>query len=245
MDTEPNVRVIGPDDGLDDATNPGPDAGNRLPESRIEERDDATQRTDDGISGVKNFAGFPLVSPIDLGDGNRSNEPRPTEFRSGRRGRPLGSKNRTTAERNTQTPPPNNLENIEELLVSLHFMGAKLLDVPEIELTQDESRKLMKAVKDVAKYYNVAFDPKKLAIFHLMTAMGGIYGPRAVAIYRRKTAGPKKEPGKLINIDRSKTGPQATPSPAPKTDATKPIDLSQLTPSQLWNENGESEQFAT
>lgn len=105
-------------------------------------------------------------------------------------------------------------------------MGAKLMEIPELELTKEEGGRLTRAVKEVAKHYNVAMDPKKLAIFQLVAVAGGIYGPRAVAIYRRSN----RQRPQLINIEPKQPAPKE-PSAAPRANGPVPIRL--FTPSQM------------
>jgi hypothetical protein len=100
-----------------------------------------------------------------------------------KRGRPPGSRNGVKSQ--TSGDLRLNQLDIAELLFSIHLMGAEILKTPELELDKDESVKLADAIKNVGQYYNVLFDPKKVAIFQLAIVAGGIYGTRLFAIRNR------------------------------------------------------------
>lgn len=232
MDQATSVRFID-----DSEPEPGNGGGNNLAETGSPE----PQRTDEPIDEPVRLGGIPQLSPIDIGTGTGYSEPR-TDYPK-RRGRKPGTRNRTPEERaadgRTQAQTSLHLiDNIEEVLVSIHFMGAKLMEIPELELSTEDARKFTKAVRNVASHYNVSVDPKKMALFQLATAVAGVYGPRAIAIYnRKKTVVPKKEPAKIVPIDQVKPAP-------PKPEAVRTIDLSQTSPSQLWSEAPNSEPFS-
>jgi len=106
-------------------------------------------------------------------------------------------------------------------------MGAQILSIPEMELDQTEAAKLAASFKNVAKYYNVAVDPKKLALFELSTTVGAIYLPRVIAVMKkpREPKEPKQVGPQLVP---KATAPQTAPQPpAPKLE----------TPSQMWAES--------
>lgn len=95
-----------------------------------------------------------------------------------RRGRPAGSKN--TGGKQTTKEVSQDLTGI---LVSLHFMGAAILKTPELQLSEDEGKKLGAAIARVnSEYGNIILPPKTAAWINLMMVGGAIYGPRAIAI---------------------------------------------------------------
>lgn len=104
---------------------------------------------------------------------------------------------------------------LTDLLFSIHLMGAEFLSTPELELDRDEAKKLGDAITEVGKYYNVSFDPKKVAIFQLAITAGGIYGVRFVAIRNRlkqsqeKIGGPQPVPPKAASPEPQKPAPRA------------------------------------
>ena len=182
------------------------------PTGRIEEHSEPN-------NGSAKHAGFDIISPIDLtgtddNRGDNSSEPR-------RRGRPKGSRN------TPKTPQGNLTDHLEDLLLSVHMMGAAFLKVPELELDADEAKRLSDSVKQVAEYYPVVFNPKKLAIANLVITLGTIYGTRAVAIY--KTA-PKRAPATVTPI--RPPAPAAQPAPQPQTPPAAKVEVpSQINPS--------------
>ena len=105
---------------------------------------------------------------------------------------------RAGAESTEQTQVHLSKISVEDVLYSLHLMGAEIFSTPELELDTVEAKKLGDAIQNVAKYYNIGFDPKKVAIFNLVTVAGMIYGTRFVAVRNRIKAA------------------KATISPAPK-----------------------------
>lgn len=85
-----------------------------------------------------------------------------------------------------------NKMDISDVLYSMHLMIAAGLKVPELEIDKDEAKKLGDAINEVAKHYTVEFDPKHVAVFNLCMVVGGIYGPRALAIIHTRKSGPVK-----------------------------------------------------
>lgn len=80
---------------------------------------------------------------------------------------------------------PKKLVSLEQAILSLHDMAAGIFGIPELSLSEPEAKALNDAVLEVSKYYVSAFDPKKVAIFNLVTCMGGIYAVRVMA-YRNR-----------------------------------------------------------
>ena len=75
--------------------------------------------------------------------------------------------------------------NLEDLLYSLHLMGAEFLKTEELALDKDEAKELAKAIKIVGSYHAMKFDPRKMAYFNLATVMATVYGTRLVAILNK------------------------------------------------------------
>jgi len=87
------------------------------------------------------------------------------------------------------------------MLFSIHLMGAAFLKVPELMLTEDESKQLGDAVTRVTELYEVPLmDEKTLAWVNLAIVASGIYGPRTVAVVVNK----KKEAKPTIVPPRPK-----------------------------------------
>lgn len=130
---------------------------------------------------IPKLAGFELHSPGDFVDGGIDSGD--SDSGSGkRRGRPRGSKNGTK----TETKAPHNLaDGIEKLLLSVHAMGSVFLHCPELELDPMEAKLMASSIRDLSKHYQVALDPKKLAMVEFGTVLASVYGLRGVMIYKR------------------------------------------------------------
>jgi hypothetical protein len=177
-------------------------------------------------SEPETIAGYPAISPIEWTNAGTDIGSSPTK----RRGRPPGSKNRgnagTNSERSTEKAQTN-LADLDGLILSAHLMVAKILSVPELELDEKESEKLANSIRNVAKHYTAILDPKKIAIFELTCCVGSIYGPRAIAIYKNTERKPK-----LVKMTEKREPEQQRPASGEK------VSLSELSPSQIWNEGG-------
>lgn len=98
-----------------------------------------------------------------------------------KRGRPRGSRNGTYA----KTAKTGAVTSLENILLSLHFFGAVLLQTPELELTEEELKKLATAMARVSSLYDDRINPKLVAWVDLACVAGAVYGPRAIAIGAR------------------------------------------------------------
>ena len=191
-------------------------------DDRIEDR---TQRHE-VINGFEVESG-PFTEPIrDAGTGDGTGgEPRRTK--SGKiDGRTLRGKRGTKASEESVRLSSISLET---LLYSIHLMGAEFLACKELELEKDESKKLADAIQDVGKFYNVAFDPKKVAICQLAVIAGGIYGPMFVQVRRRLKAERTRQPLSATPINQPR--PQAS-QPAQNPAQARPV--SEMSPSDLF-----------
>lgn len=123
------------------------------------------------------------------------------------RGRPKGSRNKPgPGPAEAKQESSLNVNGIEKILYSLHAMGASLFSIPELEITEDEARRISKAIAGVSDQYKVMIDPRRAAQIDLVRELGTIYGSRAIAFYLRK----KAEQAKPINA-----APQRAPAPPP------------------------------
>jgi hypothetical protein len=80
------------------------------------------------------------------------------------------------------------LEGIEGILLSVHMMGATLLKVPEMVMSEPEAKNLSEAIARVASHYDVGASEKTLAWVNLAVVAGGLYGTRAYAYHLRLKA---------------------------------------------------------
>lgn len=71
------------------------------------------------------------------------------------------------------------------MLAVIHGGIALATNVPELTLTDDESRELAKATVPVLEQFNFVPDPKYAAIFGLLMVAGKIYVPRGYMIRAR------------------------------------------------------------
>lgn len=112
---------------------------------------------------------------------------------------------------------------IEDMIFNVHAMLASFVSVESLAIDKDEAKQLADAINEVNKFYNVGFDPKKVAIFNLVVVAGKIYGTRAVALYMDSKSKAPAEPGPRL-VKRE------TPPPAP--EAVRPV--SEMSPSDLF-----------
>jgi hypothetical protein len=196
--------------------------------------DGSVRESQGGGTEPPSIGGFRLIDPGELGDsGSGGAAPK-------KRGRPKGW--RKSVESPASETPKNLIANIESLLLSVHFMGAKLLEVPELELDEEEAKKLADAIRRVAEFYPVALSPKKLAWAEFSFAMAGVYGPRVIAIYKKA---PKQQPGpRAVPRQQAQSqaqshqpvnhpGPSQAATPRPLTSASAP-----RVPSEMWPQSG-------
>lgn len=98
----------------------------------------------------------------------------------------------------------------------MHTMVAGFADIPEIEISKEESALMAEAIAEVASHYNATLDPKAMAWFGFAGAMGAVYGPRVAAIRLRKAM--EKSGGKNtgnLSVIKTNTGPLVNGFPLP------------------------------
>jgi hypothetical protein len=127
---------------------------------------------------------------------------------------------------------------LTEVLFSLHQMGAAFFAVAELELDKTEAEKLGSAIKEVAKFYAVSFDPKKLAIFNLAIVAGGIYGTRFVAIRTRMRIEKGKDNLRVMPSDAEPAQAKGKVNGAPAVQPASVPQRRPQTPSDLWPQSG-------
>lgn len=97
-----------------------------------------------------------------------------------KRGRPAGS---GSGQRKTSKENKNDLGS---LLQGLHFMAAKITSIAELELDDDEAKKLGAAVAKVNDYYGGMAIPEWVEVWSgFAMAAGAIYVPRVIAYSNR------------------------------------------------------------
>jgi hypothetical protein len=131
-------------------------------------------------------------------------EPEPGEQRDRKRGKrgqpssskPSGNKSSTKA------------ADLGDLLLSIHFMLSKCMQIPELELDEEESAKLAKSMKRVGDLYGGMVVPEKiLAWGDLAASLGTVYGPRFVAYnLRKKKEKPQQGPVTIDGLSGKRVG---------------------------------------
>ena len=103
-------------------------------------------------------------------------------------------------------------------MLSIHLGLATSLKVPEIELSDEEAKRLAEAIARVQQEFpETKMPPKVMVLLNLAGVAGAIYGQRIVAVRLRHLAeasGPAPGPG-------PGPGPRQAPAPAPA--APEPI----------------------
>lgn len=204
-----------------------------LPNSFDAGADNHRSDTTDGVSSggagdpgtpADTINGFESFNPV---DGNPDGGTRT------RRGRKPGSKNRANGD---SPKAKGNLEGLEMLLLSVHFMGAVILSTPELQLAETEANTLARALSNVAAQYNQDMNPRTLAWVNLAMVSAGFYGARAIAIRNRwaeekaaKAAQQPQRPNNVTDFPAPGAAPKQPnqnaqrPAPAP-APAAGPMD---------------------
>jgi hypothetical protein len=75
----------------------------------------------------------------------------------------------------------------------VHLGLASVSKCPELKLEESESQALAQATTNVMREFDMAPDPKVVAVVGLITTASTIYGPRVYMISRRKTEDKEKK----------------------------------------------------
>ncbi len=118
------------------------------------------------------------------------------------------------------------------MLFNLHAMAASFVNVDKLAIDKDEAKQLADAINEVNKFYNIAFDPKKVAIFNLCVVAGKIYGTRLVAVYvdRKATKAATGDPASAA----APTAPGPTLVKQNRQADAPPRPVSEMSPSDLF-----------
>lgn len=217
--------------------NPEPTAGVKEPTGKVEPPSAGPDAIGEPVPRQLRINGFDTVDPGSL--------PNDRDGRDGgkrKRGRPPGRHGpyNKRHEPAAQAPPPDHLElkDLDSLIAIAHFTCARILEIPELELTQEESERLADATRKVAKHYAISLDPKRMALVELLFTAGGIYGPRVIS-YAKRTGAPKTRIPPLP-VQPAGTG-AAAPAPEPvPAQSTPPPEMPRrngaTVPSEIWQE---------
>lgn len=143
------------------------------------------QPDETGNHKLEIIAGFPSGSfekdsdpGFWTGTGTES-EPEPAATGTGtgkRRGRPPGTKNRTSKETIPSDLAAVNQRNLAGFITTAHVVLANLTGIKELGLlSESDAQEYAVNVTEVAKYYVKEIDPKAIAIFNLVTFQCGLY----------------------------------------------------------------------
>jgi len=140
-------------------------------------------------------------------------------------GRSLRRLNRESIGKNTtEKPLPVINISLTDVILNIHNIGASLLRSELVKLDPSEAEQLSKAVQEVNKYYGANFDPKKVAMFNLITCAGSIYAPRVIAAMNMRD---------VKKVDQPAPAPNTVPINTAKNNVPK-RDISTMTPSELF-----------
>jgi hypothetical protein len=81
----------------------------------------------------------------------------------------------------------------EDAIQAIHLGIAALAHAPEMELDDEEAKKVTLALDRLAGHYNVQPTETQKVWMQFFGAMSAVYGSRAVAIYKRVTKDQKKD----------------------------------------------------
>lgn len=154
-------------------------------EDRLEtdEHDESVDGDEHTASGTTDeSSGYYIVEPTTFGSGTGTGSDPGTGSGTGRkRGRPAGTGKKSKAKISEAT------QALTGLLYSTHLMLANFMDAEELAITEDEADQLGKSVVRVSQLYDIGIIGEKAAAWtNLAIAMGSIYGPRVIAISKRK-----------------------------------------------------------
>jgi hypothetical protein len=102
------------------------------------------------------------------------------------------------------------------MFVGLHVLLAERTQTPEIAISDEEGRAMQVAAQNVLRHYSVAASQKTLDWIALWACVGGVYGPRVVAIAVRRqseTAAKKPPRGQVIRLHKTNGEPPKSPGP--------------------------------
>lgn len=116
------------------------------------------------------------------------------------------------------------------------FLG-NIAGAPELFLTEEEANEISEAVKELSKHYPIGMSEKAIAWTNLTFAMGGVFGPKAVAIWKRPRA---PRPARVLNIKADRVEPGASAihnQQVPDIPLRDPVAAK--VPSEMWPQSGD------
>lgn len=165
-------------------------------------RSDAADGDGSGVAGAN--AGNPIDPDGAIGEGfnagndgnggsDSGNDGSAGSVQPKRRGRPPGSRNKSSGSGGTgKTKVSSSVTGIEKTLVSLHLIAATLSGVPEIALEDAEASAIAEGIANVNEHYSIpGIDEGPASIVMLVGTLLAVYGKRWL-ILRNKKAKPAK-----------------------------------------------------
>lgn len=197
--------------------------GNAEPISRIESV----------ASPSAGSGGYTPIDPIAVtaASGNNDNGDRP------RRGRKPGGKNRPKEEAVSNLSA---LLKIERLLVTTCFFLGNIAECPELHLDEAEAAEISEALKELSKHYPIGMSEKKIAWINFSFAVGGVFGPKVVAIYKRPAKPrPQLAPTPIREAAPMEQGPYTNGLDATAPIITQTAPEAAKVPSEMWDQGGD------
>lgn len=117
------------------------------------------------------------------------------------------------------------------MFVGVHAMLAMQTKTPELAITEDEGKALMRAAQNVMRHYSVQTTQKTLDWVAFLGAAGGMYGTRLFAISVRRSAERAAKAAEGGNVYPWPHKPKSRPGPASETIPAETIGQQPYTPS--------------
>jgi hypothetical protein len=165
---------------------------------------ESTSDPANGSAANNNGTDSPIVG--DTGSDNGSDgkivDPDTIPVKLNKDGSPRKKRGRKSGSNSTgRASKSETADSLNALLYSLHKMGASFLHIPEMELSEEESQGLAKAIARVTDLYELPIvSEKAMAWIGLACECGKIYGPRIAAhsINAKKAKVAKAQPIALM-----------------------------------------------
>lgn len=114
--------------------------------------------------------------------------------------KPRADKGRPRGPRSGTAKNPTHLGGWEDALLAVHIALAGVSHCPELELDEDEARKVTVALDRLAGHYNVVPSETAKVWINFAGAIGSVYGPRAIAIKKRLDREAANRGNKVVNF---------------------------------------------
>ncbi len=149
-----------------------------------------------GTDGIEIGAGVDLGA-IDSGTAAAaapSEPPARTRKRRSDAGQPRGSTGAGTGagKAKGKTSTSLDLSSLTGMFIGLHMAVARMTDIEELEITDQEGADFMKSAQKVASHYSVTTTQKTMDWIAFAGCAAAMYFPRAIVIARKKQSKPSK-----------------------------------------------------